>query len=68
MTGVHGEGVKNNSGSRLLRFSVENKFGVMNIHIEQKENPQVHLEVLRKKSLADYCQLSSESRSENGCK
>ena len=35
--GRHGEGVKNDSGSRLLRFSAENEFSIMNTHFEHKE-------------------------------
>ena len=34
--GWHGEGVKNDSGSRLLRFSAENEFSIMNTHFEHK--------------------------------
>ena len=35
--GRHGEGVKNDSGSRLLMFSAENGFSIMNTHFEHKE-------------------------------
>ena len=33
----HGEGVKNESGSWLLRFSAENEFSIMNTHFGHKE-------------------------------
>ena len=36
--GRRGEGVKNGSGSRLLRFSAENEFSMMNTHFEHKES------------------------------
>ena len=35
--GKHGERVKNDNGSRLLRFSAENEFSIMNTHFEHKE-------------------------------
>ena len=35
--GRHGEAVKNDSGSRLLMFSAENGFSIMNTHFEHKE-------------------------------
>ena len=35
--GKHGERVKTDSGSRLLRFSAENEFSIMNTHFEHKE-------------------------------
>ena len=35
--GRHGEGVENDSGRRLLRFSAENDFKVMDTHFEHKD-------------------------------
>ena len=33
----HGERVKNDTGSRLLGFSAENEFSIINIYFEHKE-------------------------------
>ena len=35
--GRQGEGVKNDSGSRLLRLSAENEFSIMNAHFDHKK-------------------------------
>jgi len=35
--GKHGEETRNESGTRLLRFSAENEFSIMNTHFEHKE-------------------------------
>ena len=35
--GKHGEETRNESGARLLRFSAENEFSIMNTHFEHKE-------------------------------
>ena len=37
MIGKHGEEMKNESRTRLLRFSAENEFSIMNTHFEHKE-------------------------------
>ena len=67
MIGKHDERVKNDSGSRLLRFSAENEFSIMNTHFEHKE---IHKSTWKcpgrqLRSIIDYFLV--KSRSEKRC-